>query len=77
MVKQFLVEGIQIKINGARLGMFGDGETLERVLNVYEIEKKIAQQNILEFKTSWSTRPASPPELCIENNISSGALNIL
>ena len=43
MVKHFLEEGIQTKIIAISLGMFGDGETLERsiefVLNVYERPK--------------------------------------
>ena len=32
MVKHSLEEGIQTKINSVSLGMFGDGETLERSL---------------------------------------------
>ena len=77
MIERFLKESIQNKIIAVSLGMFGDGETLERSLGCPRKAKKIDRQNILELKTSWSTRPASPSELCIGKNKPSGALNIL
>ena len=47
MVKHFLEERIQTKINAVSLGMFEDGEMLERRLECLRKAKKIAQQNIL------------------------------
>ena len=40
MVKHFFEEGIQTKINAVNLGMFEDGETLERSLKCLRKAKK-------------------------------------
>ena len=44
MVKRFLEEGIQTKINAVGLGMVGDGETLERCLEcVCKVKDSLAE----------------------------------
>ena len=76
MIKYLLEDGIQTQINAGSLRIVGDSETLERSLK-YLRKAKNAQQNVLELKTSWNTRPASPSELCTRKHIPSGDLDNL
>ena len=73
MVKHFLKEGIQTFLEWFYKWL----EMVKRfkeVFNVYE-RTKIAQQNILELKTSCPRdHITSQSELCAGKNISSGAL---